>query len=238
MLGLFMNLIMIGIGYLIALKKGKEEKAFNIINYSGYNIGTFAMPYLQNFLGNMGIVVACLFDAGNAIMCTGITYAIASQIVGREKSSYKEFLKKIFSSVPFDLYLIMLFCYFTDFRFPEYIYSIASPIGKANPFLAMFMIGLSFEVICEKKVLKEVGMTLVIRYSIAAIVAYGVYNYLPFESEVRRVITLIVFAPMSALNIINTIRCNGNKEKSGLINSMSILISLTIMTSLIIIWKL
>jgi len=236
-LGLAMNLIMIGIGYLMALKKGKEEKAFNIINYSGYNIGTFAMPYLQSFLGDMGILVACLFDAGNAIMCTGVTYAIASQIIGKENASCKNFLKRIFSSVPFDTYVIMLAFYFMNFKFPEAVYNIASIIGNANPFLAMFMIGLSFEVVFEKDILKQVGTTLIIRYLIASVVAYAFYKYLPFGIEIRKILALIVFAPMSALNIINSIRCNGDKEKSGLINSLSILISLIIMTGFIISWN-
>lgn len=237
-LGLVMNIIMSGIGYLLVLRKSKEDKAFNIINYAGYNIGTFAMPYLQSFLGNMGIIVACLFDAGNAIMCTGVTYAVASEIAGQEKSTYKEFLKKIFSSVPFDVYLILLFCYFTNIHLPQFIFSIASPIGNANPFLAMFMIGLSFDIILGKSVLKDVGITLLIRYLVSGIVAYGVYMYLPFGIEVRKVIALIVFAPMSALNVINSIRCNGSKEKAGLINSLSILISLIIMTCIIISWNL
>ncbi|GFZ31067.1 permease [Clostridium zeae] len=237
-IGLLMNLIMSGIGYLIALKRDNNNKAFNIINYSGYNIGTFAMPYLQSFLGSMGVIVACLFDAGNAIMCTGVTYAIASQVTKKEKNSVKDFLLKVFSSVPFDVYLVMLFCYFANIKFPKAVYSIASLVGNANAFLAMFMIGLSFELVFEKSVLKQVWTALIIRYSLNAVFAYIVYNFMPFGKEVKIIVVLIMFAPMSALNVINTIKCGGSKEKSGLVNSLSILISLVIITLLVVVLKL
>lgn len=233
-IGLMMNLIMSGIGYLVALRKSKKDRAFNIINYSGYNIGTFAMPYLQSFLGSMGIVVACLFDAGNAIMCTGVTYAIASQVASKEKFTIKDFLHKVFSSVPFDVYIVMLLCYFTDIRFPKAVYSIASLIGNANAFLAMFMIGLSFEIVLDKGILRQVWTSLFIRYSINSVIAYLFYKYTPFAIEVKTIVVLIMFAPMSALNVINTIKCEGDKEKSGLLNSLSIVISLIIITILVI----
>ena len=30
----------------------------------------------------LGVVVTCLFDAGNAVMCTGGSYALTSKVVG------------------------------------------------------------------------------------------------------------------------------------------------------------
>lgn len=155
-LGLGMNIILMGIGYLIALKKGREEKAFNVINYSGYNIGIFTLPYLQSFLGPIAIIVTCLFDAGNSIMCTGVTYAVASNIAGeKNNTSIKESLRKIFSSVPFDTYTIMLILYFAEIRMPSQVYKIAGVFGSANTFLAMFMIGGALEINLNKRILKK-----------------------------------------------------------------------------------
>ena len=103
-IGIACNLVMIGVGYLTALHDTKTEKAFWLINYSGYNIGSFAMPYIQGFLGPMGVVSACMFDAGNAILCTGGTYSIAASVAATgEKGGVWPFLKKMFSSIPLDV---------------------------------------------------------------------------------------------------------------------------------------
>lgn len=237
-LGLGMNIILMSIGYLIALKKGREEKAFNVINYSGYNIGIFTLPYLQSFLGPIAIIVTCLFDAGNSIMCTGVTYAVASNIAGeKNNTSIKEFLRKIFSSVPFDTYTIMLILYFAEIRMPPQVYKIAGVFGSANTFLAMFMIGGALEINLNKRILKKIGLALSVRYLLTAVVSYMFYELLPYPLEIRQVLAIIVFSPISALAVINTAKCNGDKETAGVMNSMSILISLIAITTLITYWR-
>ena len=111
-LGFGLNIVMMFAGYLAAFRKSREEQTFNIVNYSGYNIGTFAMPYLQSFLGNAGTIVACIFDAGNALMCTGLTYAFAAGVCGKQvERGPGAFAARLFASVPFDAYGIMLVLY-------------------------------------------------------------------------------------------------------------------------------
>jgi predicted permease len=114
LIGFFANIIMSSIGFVLAKNKDNKEKAFNMLNLAGYNIGCFTLPYVQNFLGSFGVGITSLFDIGNSIMCTGGTYALASSIAGEgDKQSIKGFLRKVFSSVPFDTYLFMFFynCY-------------------------------------------------------------------------------------------------------------------------------
>ncbi|MEG0257844.1 MAG: AEC family transporter, partial [Christensenella sp.] len=50
-IGLACNLVMVGLGYLTARKRDNTTKAFYMINMSGYNIGCFALPFIQSFLG-------------------------------------------------------------------------------------------------------------------------------------------------------------------------------------------
>ena len=76
-LGLATNFFMIGIAYLIT-RKHPENRLFDMLNLSGFNVGTFVMPFLQTFVTPTGFLSICLFDIGNSIMCTGTTYAIAS----------------------------------------------------------------------------------------------------------------------------------------------------------------
>lgn len=64
LLGLGGGVILIGTAWLISTGKSKEERAFSILNMSGYNIGNFTMPFVQSFLGPAGIVATSLFDSG------------------------------------------------------------------------------------------------------------------------------------------------------------------------------
>ena len=68
------------LGSVIYRKKGKDAQAFGILNIPGYNIGTFAMPFTQNFLGPMGNITTSIFDMGNALICLGGAYGVAASV--------------------------------------------------------------------------------------------------------------------------------------------------------------
>ncbi|WP_347561458.1 AEC family transporter [Clostridium sp. OF09-36] len=63
--------------YLLNLHSPKEKRAFEVLNISGYNIGTFTMPFAQSFLGPAGMLATSLFDTGNSFVCLGGSYSIA-----------------------------------------------------------------------------------------------------------------------------------------------------------------
>ena len=233
--GIGCNFLLIGIGYLLAGKRGRTEKAFYMINCAGYNIGCFAMPYIQNFLGPSGIVCACLFDAGNSMMCTGGTYAIASSVAGNgEKTGAGAMIKRVFSSAPFDSYVIMLTLSLLSISLPEPVLVFADTVGAANPFLAMLMIGIGFELKFEKGKTKELLRILGIRTVVSFLLAMGFYFLLPFEQEIRMVLALVSFAPISAVCGAFTERCGGDVGLSNAINSLYIVISLAAMTALLL----
>ena len=97
-MSLVINLIMWGLGWVFSIGQAKETRVLYTLNFPGYNIGAFTMPYIQGFLGAAGVVCTCLFDAGNAIMCTGGSYALTSKVTGGQGQSLKETLKKLFST--------------------------------------------------------------------------------------------------------------------------------------------
>ncbi|MEG0215036.1 MAG: hypothetical protein RR685_02695, partial [Hungatella sp.] len=125
-IGFGCNWLMIGIGYLWNLRRSGAEKAFAMLNLSGYNIGNFTMPFVQSFLSPIGFAATSLFDAGNAIMCTGMTYTVAGMAVGEgEKPSLSSIAKKLFSSVPFDAYIVMTILAILKIRLPAVALSFA-----------------------------------------------------------------------------------------------------------------
>ena len=101
LLALGSNVLLWGLGYLFSMKKGRDVRVLYTINFPGYNIGAFTMPFVQGFLGPVGVVTTCLFDAGNAIMCTGGSYALTSRAAGAEgaeKPTFKQSIKKLFTT--------------------------------------------------------------------------------------------------------------------------------------------
>ena len=49
-----------GVVYVLAallanLKKSKEQRAFDVLNLPGFNIGVFAMPFISGFLGSSAV---------------------------------------------------------------------------------------------------------------------------------------------------------------------------------------
>lgn len=56
--------------FLATRRRPVAERAFLMLNTSGYNIGNFCFPLLQAFYGSSAIVTGAMFDIGNAVMTT------------------------------------------------------------------------------------------------------------------------------------------------------------------------
>jgi len=83
--------------------KDPDEKGFQILNLSGYSIGSFTMPFTSSFFGPAGVVVTSLFDTGNAVIALGGSYSIGAMVKNREKK---------FSFIPLCKTLLLLMLIF------------------------------------------------------------------------------------------------------------------------------
>ena len=79
-LGFAFGVVYILLAFLMNGRASREKRAFEILNFSGYNIGNFTLPFAQSFLGPAGVVTASLFDTGNAVICLGGAYSVASMV--------------------------------------------------------------------------------------------------------------------------------------------------------------
>lgn len=234
--GILCNLLTVTIGYLICLSKSRETKAFAMLNMSGYNVGNFTMPFVQSFLSPVGFAATSLFDAGNAVMCNGITYTLASIVVGgEERPSLKRMALKLFSSVPFDTYVIMTVLSILNIRLPEAVLSFAETAGGANAFLAMLMLGIGFEIRMEKEKMAQIIKLLGIRYAAAVLLAAGFYFLSPFGLEVRQTLAIVSLGPVASVAPAYTGILNGDVEMASAINSLSIVISIAAITAALVI---
>lgn len=238
--------IIVGIGFICAfmpillmyLTTGRVEKrlrAYRMLNIGGYNIGCFSLPLVQAFFGNTGVVAACMFDTGNAIMMTGGAYAMTSTLLrtgGEERESIGDVLLKFVKSLPFDAYMMMILLAALGVKIPSVVFTLTRPAGQANAFVAMLMIGMMFEPAGDRALLRETARELVWRYLFAAASAALVFFCTPFELVVRQTLCIVCFAPLSSLAPIYTDRCHGSTELASFTNSMSIAVSLVIMLTL------
>lgn len=227
--GVLGNVLLIGLGVLAGLRHGRERMAFNAINYGGYNIGCFTMPFVQSFLGPLGVVSASLFDAGNAFICMGCSYALAAGITGRERPSLRSSLKKIFSSVTLDVYVFAAILAFLNIKLPAPVLTFTEIVGSANGFLAMLMIGLGFELHLDKSKARRIAGLLVIRFGFAALFSLLLFRLLPFSLEVRQAVALVAFAPMSGACAAFTYKIDGDVALSSAVNSLAVLVSIVLL---------
>ena len=111
LLGFGGGILYMALGWIMG-GKDPDEKGFQILNLSGYSIGSFTMPFTSSFFGPAGVVVTSLFDTGNAVIALGGSYSIGAMVKNREKKfSFIPLCKTLLCSVPFDAYLFMYILY-------------------------------------------------------------------------------------------------------------------------------
>lgn len=210
-------------------------RAYRMINIGGYNIGCFSLPLIEAFFGSTGVVAACMFDVGNAVMMTGGAYALTSTLLktgGETRESAGDILMKFLRSAPFDTYLIVFLLMALNVQLPEAVYTLAQPAANANAFIAMLMIGMMFEPAGDRTKLTEAARELAVRYAIAAVFALACYVLTPFDLVIRQALVVLCFAPLSSLAPIYTDRCHSDTALASFTNSVSIAVSLVLMMAL------
>lgn len=223
------------VAWMLNRKKTQAQKAFAILNLPGYNIGTFALPFTQSFLGPTGVIATNLFDVGNSFVCLGGAYAIASAVKEGSGVSFKRVLKSAASSVALITHLIMVTLNLCNLQLPAPVVSLAQTIGNANAFLAMLMLGVGFRLSWNREQLGFIAKHLAVRYGLAVVFAALFYFALPFGIEVRRALVILAFSPFASAIPVFTAELKEDAGLSAAINSISIVVSIVCMMLLLMV---
>lgn len=236
-IGFVCSALYMAVGYGLFARGSREEKAFGLLNASGYNIGCFTMPFVQSFLGAAGVAATSLFDAGNAMICTGSSYAVAVAVSGKgEARGPAQMVKQLVSSIPFDCYVFMTILTLLGIRLPHLFIQLAETVGNANSFLSLLMIGLGLEIHMSGKQAAAIFKIVGVRFFISLGLALFLYNCTPFEYEIRRTLAILMFAPVSSLGVPYTSMIEGDVNLASDLNSVSILIGIVSLTVAILIF--
>ena len=235
LISLLAGVIYIIIMYVLNIKKGKDAQAFEMLNTAGYNIGNFTMPFVQSFLGPIGVITTSLFDVGNACVCLGGAYSVASVVKGGGSFSPLKIIKALSKSVAFDSYVLMVLLTVFHLKLPAVVVSFADIIANANAFMAMLMIGVGFKLSGERSQIGSIVRILSVRYGVAVFVALGCYFLLPFSIEVRQALVILAFSPIASAAPAFTGDLKGDVGLSSAVNSISIVCSIVFIVALLLI---
>lgn len=234
-LGLSGNCVMLFVALMLTRRETLAAKIFYIFSLAGYNIGCFTLPFAQAFLTPFAVVALCMFDVGNSIMCTGMTYALTASCIGyadghKDRFSMKSIAEKLLHSAPFVVYISMLILSLAGVQFPKSVYTFTDIVGAANPFLSMLMIGMMFEIRLDKQAMGYVKELFSVRYLISLVCAGAFIYFAPFKQEVNYVIALAFMAPCTIIGPIFVEKLGGNVQLASLFNSMTIITSVILFT--------
>lgn len=238
LLGIGINAAMLLLGFLISRKKDTALRALHALALPGYNIGAFAMPFTQGILGSGGAAITCLFDTGNAIMCTGGSYAVTYAALHKGKSGglrIGALLKQLLSVLPFVTYLSMMLLTILNIRLPVRLVDFIRPISNANPYCAMLLMGLLFELDFPKQTIQAVWRIVVIRNVVAAALALGFWFLLPAPLIIRRTLAVLVFAPGSIMTPAFVEKCGGDASAASCVSSLCTITAIVGMIAVLLI---
>lgn len=229
LIGAAVNMIQSVASFLLHRKQEKKEKAFAVINGNSYNIGAFAMPYLEVFMGPESLIWSSLFDIGNAVTSAGVNYSWGMGLAGDQKTGPLAFLRRMLKSPVFVTYLFLMSMQVLHIRLPEEIIHFTGLVGQANTFLAMFIIGLGLELKLSRTKLKKAFRMLLQRYFFAVFFLLLTWFLLPADPEIKKCLCLLYFAPIAAMTPGFTAEIKGDIELSSFLTSVSIIVAIIMM---------
>lgn len=233
LMGIVGNLILDGFGYYFEKSHQPFKKGIALIQNSGFNIGTFVIPFVIAFFPSKYMMTVLLFDTGNSIMCIRGNYLLAERIIqGKQKQSIKAILKKIVASIPLCTYLMTLTVSLLQIQVPHLFLNIVSIAGNANPFVAMLMIGVLVDFHIDRQDVRLLIKRLLQRFVLMGILAGFVYSTFPISLVARKMLVLCLLAPISTLGPVYALQLGSTRSESANLNSLSIFISLLMLTFL------
>jgi len=233
LLGIGAGAVYVGLAWLLNLRKDRRKCAFEMLNFSGYNIGCFTMPFVNSFLGAEGVLTTSLFDTGNAFVCLGGAYSLAAMVQDGQGFSLKKILHALVRSVPFMTYVVMTVLCLAKLPLPGPVLSLAQVVAGANSFMAMLMLGVGFKLEADRVQILRALRVLAIRFGVAAVLAAVFYFLLPFSLGIRQALVLLVFSPIASAVPAFTAQLKGDTGFSSALNSLSILCSILCIITLL-----
>ncbi len=228
-LGFLGNAVYLLIGTVLSKKDHPNGLILNLLNFSGYNIGCFALPFVAGMLGQETVVSLCMFDFGNALWANEGTNALCMYLQGGQAKKPVAMVRHLLTRPTVLVLLTMPILSLLHVTLPSPILQFVQTVGSANSFLSMFLIGFGLSVSFQPSHLRWIGTAFLVRFGIAAVLAVLCRKVLPLSDPVWLGAMLAVFAPASAMGVVHTEERGADVGLAGSWNALSILCSMLFM---------
>ena len=216
-----------------------QDRAFTMLNGSGFNIGCFCFPVVQAFLGTAAIVPLLHIQPGKTLdeqyqgHAPVLPYTKPKDRDARRLARHallRNVAKGFFGSIPFDTYLVMIVLMLANVKIPAVVATFVEPLANANSFVAMLMVGMLMDLPAGRddvmKLLKIIGL----RLPFGLLFAVCAWFVLPFGANVREAVVMCCLAPIAVFSTLFTDEVLGNAKLAGFSLSVSAIIGLVMMT--------
>lgn len=232
LIGFLFDLMAMGLAYVTHFSAGRERLSFAILNNTGCNIGNFVLPFAQGFLGPVGVMAACMFDAGNSMYSLGGAFGVASAVKhAGTRFSMKPVIRALSRSVPFLTYFTMIILSSLRVPIPTPVTDLTAICGNANAFLAMLMIGVGFELSFDRTQLGAIARILIPRFAMGILLAVLSYRFLPLAEVYRQALVILFLSPVPSSAPAFTAKMGSDYGLACAVNSVSILTSIVLIVS-------
>lgn len=145
-LGIMCNVIMLVVSYVLTRNNTPLIRGVSAMSCAGIDVGNFVLPFVLEFFPGQGIMMINSFNIGNTIMNNGLDFVFASKVAaGKQKFNIKDMVRRLFSSVTFDTYILIIVMSCLGWVLPHRVIQFVDVIGSANIFIVMLMIGLKLQ---------------------------------------------------------------------------------------------
>lgn len=234
LLGFGSMALLASIGYLLNRRRGTDRQIFDMLNFTGFNIGCFALPYISGLTGVSAVVAVCMFDAGSALGAGGGLNALCRSMQEGSGFSFGAFWKRLCKTFLIVVYVVMIVLRLLAVPIPAVVVRFCDLCGSGNSFLAMLMLGLGVSLSIRADQWKWILKAMAVRYGVALSLAFCFYRFLPFSADVRLGAALAVLAPVASLAPPFTRERGGDYQLASSWNTLTILISLALMTAVML----
>lgn len=212
--------------------KRKEQsrllQSVSALNISGFNIGNYAIPFVQSFFAGSAVGYILMFDIGNALCGFGLIYFLSCvHLSGDSRFDIHELWNKLIKSVPFMTYLLVVVLSLLKQQLPEILLNPISVIAAGNTFLSMLLIGLLLEFNISFSELKNAGSIIGLRLLAQVICAVAVW-VLPVPVEVKIVMLFCVFTPVTSVTPVYCIKLGYTGTIPAIVSTVTMISSIMI----------
>lgn len=234
--GFAANLIFLSVTFLFAKKGDPDDRVVKLFCFSSFNIGNYAIPILSTFVDAPAMAGVLAFNyPGTAVVTYGTVPVIGKAFYGERGASPLEMLRKnVLRNVPTVTCLVMLLLCLFHIALPESVAGVFSSIASANTTLAMLSIGILLDFKLPRSELVSDLYVVLIRFCTAILCGAAILFLLPASQDLRRALTLCVFAPISSAMPVMALHCGYQGSRVAVINSIYLLVSICAMSLLIL----